>query len=67
MCAGGHGSGGRSRARAPLETRYISTEELRATLPAEMVAEVGMYKITVRSKGELNPSSMPAPLVVGYR
>jgi len=51
----------------PLETRYISTEELRATLPAEMVADVGMYKVTVRSKGEPNPQSMPAPLVVGFR
>ena len=51
----------------PLETRYISTEELRATLPAEMVADVGMYKVTVRSKGEPNPQSMPAALVVGFR
>lgn len=51
----------------PLETRYVSKEELRATLPADLVAEVGMYKITVRSRGERNPQSMPAPLVVGYR
>ena len=51
----------------PLETRYISTEELRAVLPAEMVSDVGMYKVTVRSVGEPNPESNPAPLVVGFR
>ena len=50
----------------PLETRYISTEELRALLPAEMVSDVGMYKVTVRSIGEPNPESSPAPLVVGF-
>ena len=51
----------------PLETRYISTEELRAVLPGELVSDVGMYKITVRSTGEPLPSSSPAPLVVGFR
>ena len=51
----------------PLETSFISREELRAVLPASAVAEVGMYKVTVRSIGEPNPESAPAPLVVGFR
>ena len=51
----------------PLETSFVSREELRAVLPASAVAEAGMYKVTVRSIGEPNPESFPAPLVVGFR
>jgi imidazolonepropionase-like amidohydrolase len=51
----------------PLETSFVSREELRAVLPPSAVAEAGMYKVTVRSVGEPNPESYPAPLVVGFR
>ena len=50
-----------------LETRFVSKEELRAILPAEAIAEAGMYKITVRSIGQPDPESLPALLVVGFR
>jgi hypothetical protein len=50
-----------------LETTFVSRSELRATLPATAVADVGMYKVTVKSFGEPIPESSPAPLVVRYR
>jgi len=50
-----------------LETRFISRTELQATLPPEAVSEVGMYKITVKSRGETIAESSPAPLVVKFK
>jgi len=50
-----------------LETRFISRTELQATLPAEAVSEVGMYKVTVKSSGEVVAESSPAPLVVKFK
>ncbi len=50
-----------------LEIRFVCKENLCAILPAEAIAEAGMYKITVRSIGEPNPESLPAPLVVRFR
>jgi imidazolonepropionase-like amidohydrolase len=50
-----------------LETRFISRGELDATLPAEAIQEVGMYKVTVKSRGEPVAESYPAPLVVRFR
>ena len=51
----------------PLETSYISRGEIHAVLPADAIADAGMYKVTVRSIGEPNPESFPAPLVVNFR
>jgi hypothetical protein len=50
-----------------LETRFISRNELQATLPPEAVSEVGMYKVTVKSSGEMIAESSPAPLVVKFK
>jgi hypothetical protein len=50
-----------------LETRFISRGELDATLPAEAIQEVGMYKVTVKSRGEPVAESYPAPLVVRFK
>jgi hypothetical protein len=40
---------------------------LQATLPGDVIQNVGMYKVTVKSFGEAVPESSPAPLVVKYR
>jgi imidazolonepropionase-like amidohydrolase len=50
-----------------LETKFVSRSELQATVPAEAVKDVGMYKVTVRSRGEVIAESAPAPLVVKFR
>jgi hypothetical protein len=50
-----------------LETRFISRSELQAVLPADVVSEVGMYKVTVWSSGEMIAESNPAPLVVKFK
>jgi hypothetical protein len=50
-----------------LETRFVSRGELDATLPAEAIADAGMYKVTVKSRGELVAESYPAPLVVRFK
>ena len=50
----------------PLETKFVSRGELRATIPADLIKDVGMYKITVKSKGESVAESNPAPLVITY-
>jgi hypothetical protein len=50
-----------------LETRFVSRTELQAIVPAEAVKEVGMYKVTVKSRGEAIAESNPAPLVVKFK
>jgi imidazolonepropionase-like amidohydrolase len=50
-----------------LETKFVSRSELQATVPAEAVKDVGMYKVTVRSRGEVIAESAPAPLVVKFK
>jgi imidazolonepropionase-like amidohydrolase len=50
-----------------LETRFVSRGELNATLPAEAIQDVGMYKVTVKSRGEPVAESYPAPLVVRFK
>src|SRR5215813_7349310 len=37
----------------PLETKFVNRGELQATLPADLVKDVGMYKVTVKSSGEV--------------
>jgi hypothetical protein len=50
-----------------LETRFVSRTELDATLPADAIQDAGMYKITVKSRGEPVAESYPAPLVVRFK
>src|SRR5262249_3185214 len=35
-----------------LETKFVSRRELQAIVPADVVRDVGMYKVTVKSVGE---------------
>jgi imidazolonepropionase-like amidohydrolase len=51
----------------PLPTRYVSREELRASIAPEEIASVGTYVVTVRSDGEPLAESHRAHLVVGFR
>ncbi len=50
-----------------LETKFVSRSELQAIVPAEAVKDVGMYKVTVKSRGETIAESNPAPLVVKFK
>jgi imidazolonepropionase-like amidohydrolase len=50
-----------------LATQFVSRSELDATIPAEAIADVGMYKVTVKSRGEPIAESNPAPLVVRFK
>jgi imidazolonepropionase-like amidohydrolase len=50
-----------------IETKFVSRSELQAIVPAEAVKNVGMYKVTVRSRGEAIAESAPAPLVVKFK
>jgi imidazolonepropionase-like amidohydrolase len=50
-----------------LETRFISRNELDAIIPPDAIQNVGMYKVTVKSRGEPIAESNPAPLVVGFK
>ena len=50
-----------------LETRYVSRRELDAVVPPDMVANVGMYLVTVKSRGEPVAVFGAAPLVVGFK
>jgi hypothetical protein len=50
-----------------LETKFVNRGELQAVVPADMVRDVGMYKVTVKSSGEVIAESSPAPLVVKFK
>jgi len=50
-----------------LATKFVSRSEVEAVVPAELVKDVGMYKVTVKSSGEVIAESSPAPLVVKFR
>jgi imidazolonepropionase-like amidohydrolase len=50
-----------------LATQFVSRNELDATIPADAIADAGMYKITVKSRGEPIAESNPAPLVVRFK
>jgi hypothetical protein len=45
----------------------MSRTELDATIPADAIADAGMYKVTVKSRGEPIAESNPAPLVVRFK
>jgi hypothetical protein len=50
-----------------LETQFVSRNELDAVLPADAIPDAGMYKVTVKSRGEPIAESNPAPLVVRFK
>jgi imidazolonepropionase-like amidohydrolase len=50
-----------------VETKFVSRTELQAIVPAEAIKDVGMYKVTVKSRGETVAESSPAPLVVKFK
>ena len=50
-----------------LETKFVSRTELDAVVPPDLVANVGMYKVTVKSRGEPVAQSNPAPFVVSFK
>jgi imidazolonepropionase-like amidohydrolase len=50
-----------------VETKFVSRGELDAIIPAEAVKDVGMYLVTVKSRGETIAESNPAPLVVKFK
>ena len=50
-----------------LETQFVSRNELDVTIPADAITDVGMYKVTVKSRGEPVAESYPAPLVVRFK
>jgi hypothetical protein len=49
-----------------LETTFVSRSELKAVVPPDAIREVGMYLVTVKSRGEPIAQSYPAPFVVGF-
>ncbi len=50
-----------------LQTKFVSRSELQASVPADLVKDVGMYKVTVKSRGEPVAESGAAPLVVRFK
>ena len=50
-----------------LPTRFISRNELEATIAPEQITEPGTYTITIKSEGEVLPESHRAHLIVGFR
>jgi hypothetical protein len=50
-----------------LETQFVSRNELDAVIPADAIPDAGMYKVTVKSRGEPIAESNPAPLVVRFK
>ncbi len=50
-----------------LPTKYISKNELEATIAPDMIEEAGTYTITVKGEGEMLPESHRAHFIVGFR
>ena len=50
-----------------LPTRFVSRNELQATIDPEMIREPGTYTVTIKSEGEVLPESHRAHLIVGFR
>ena len=51
----------------PLETTFVSRTELDAVVAPEAIENVGMYLVTVKSRGEPVAESNPAPFVVSFK
>ncbi len=50
-----------------LPTRFVSKDELEATVSPEAIAKAGTYIVTLKSEGESLPESNRAHLVVGFK
>jgi len=50
-----------------LDTHYVSRNEIDATIPPDAIADVGTYRVTVKSPGEDFDESYPAHLTVGFK
>ena len=50
-----------------LPTRYVSKNELEATIAPELLSHAGTYTVTVKAEGEVLPESHRAHLIVGFR
>jgi len=51
----------------PLPTRFVSKNELEATVSPAAIAKAGTYIVTLKSEGEPLPESNRAHLTVGFR
>jgi Amidohydrolase family len=52
---------------APLPTRFVSKNELEATISPDAIAKAGTYIVTLKCEGEAFPESHRAHLVVGFK
>ena len=52
---------------APLPTRFVSKNELEATILPESIPSAGTYLVTVKGEGEPFPESHRAHLIVGFK
>lgn len=50
-----------------LPTKYISKNELEATITGDQISEAGTYTITVKGEGETLPESHRAHFIVGFK
>lgn len=50
-----------------LKTKFISKNEITATIPPDAIKRAGVYKITVVSPGEFGGQSHPAHLIVPFK
>lgn len=50
-----------------LPTRYISKNELEATIAPDLIGVPGTYTVTVKGEGEVMPELSRAHLIVGFR
>jgi hypothetical protein len=50
-----------------IETKFVSRTELDAVVPPDAIKDVGMYLVTVKSRGETIAQSSPAPFVVSFK
>ena len=50
-----------------LETRFISTSELEATVPAQMTKDVGTYPVIVVGQGDFASRSAPSYFIVSFK
>ena len=51
----------------PLPTSFVSKDELKATIPPEVIPTAGTYIVTLKCEGEDFPESHRAHLVVGFK
>ncbi len=50
-----------------LETRYVSSSELEATIPPQVIKDAGTYTVMVIGQGDFASKSSPAYLVVSFK